>query len=371
MMRFLTALFLAPSALFASSAITVTGQMTITGQFQAISGSFSAPAKATNLSPSNNATHVPLAGPISWSNGGGANTFKLYLDQNNPPTTLVQNSAATSYTPSLSYNTSYNYRVDSVNSAGTTSGDQTAFTTLGTYNADIFIDCENSTAGTALTPTILNAMTHGSLTWSIVGGGGTVSTDQMPPYTPLVVGGTTYTDLSGTRGMSFDVTTVGNNVHGAFASAQSTVYFAANVRIPSNAISGGGQVMDLFVLRHNGATNADFVFQTTSTANQIDTHSVLPSGSITSTQKLTYTPDAQYVIWGSAIAGGTYTCNIALLSNPTNVLQTFTLDCSTASSGQFTSIDPGREDTHGGNNPASGTVGFDGIRLSFSGTVGP
>lgn len=124
---------------FAADAITFTGQMTFSGQQQMVSGSFSAPAKALIIDPIDAAAHVALAGPITYANGGGATSFKVYLDASPTPvtpSTLVQNSAATSYVPTLAYATKYWARVDAVNTVGTTTGDIYSFDSLSTIPVD-------------------------------------------------------------------------------------------------------------------------------------------------------------------------------------------------------------------------------------------
>jgi hypothetical protein len=86
-----------------------------------------APSKATNPSPANAATEVDFSTfSLSWDDGGGADTFDVWMG---PDGSLVKVSSAqadTSYTSQLSEcptNQKIYWRIDSTNSEGTTTGD--------------------------------------------------------------------------------------------------------------------------------------------------------------------------------------------------------------------------------------------------------
>lgn len=91
-----------------------------------------APDKAVNPTPSNNRQDIPVDQNISWSNGGGANSYDVYFGVS--PTLgggdFQENQVATSFTPgAMEYNQTYYWRIDSVNAYGTTTGDVWSFST--------------------------------------------------------------------------------------------------------------------------------------------------------------------------------------------------------------------------------------------------
>ncbi len=91
----------------------------------------SLPSKATTPSPADAAPNVALATTLSWVDGGGAATFNVYLDTVSPPVTEVSHAqAGNTYDPGgLLASTTYYWRIDSTNPAGTTTGDEWSFTT--------------------------------------------------------------------------------------------------------------------------------------------------------------------------------------------------------------------------------------------------
>jgi hypothetical protein len=93
------------------------------------------PNKPVGPSPANGATDRPLDTTLAWQNGGGATSYDVYFDTANPPVTRVAASQTeTSYTPpsSLGYATTYFWRIDATNAAGTAPGDVWSFTTVPT-----------------------------------------------------------------------------------------------------------------------------------------------------------------------------------------------------------------------------------------------
>jgi CARDB len=90
------------------------------------------PSKPTNPSPSNGATNQSRYTDVSWSNGGGATSYNVYFGTDPTPDSGESkgNRTSTSYNPgTLAYSTTYHWRIDAVNSAGTTTGDVWHFTT--------------------------------------------------------------------------------------------------------------------------------------------------------------------------------------------------------------------------------------------------
>ncbi len=90
------------------------------------------PNAATNPNPSNGATNQSITVDPSWSNGGGATSYDVYFGTDPTPDSgeYKGNQSGTSYNPgTLSYNTTYYWRIDAKNSAGTTTGDIWRLTT--------------------------------------------------------------------------------------------------------------------------------------------------------------------------------------------------------------------------------------------------
>lgn len=93
----------------------------------------SAPSKPTNPSPTDSDTGIQLNhSSLTWDDGGGADTFEIYLRVQGDSWSLVGAAqAGTSWTipfPTLDYGIVYEWRVDATNAAGTTTGDTWSFT---------------------------------------------------------------------------------------------------------------------------------------------------------------------------------------------------------------------------------------------------
>jgi len=93
-----------------------------------------APGKATNPSPTNTATGVSInVAELSWTQGDGADTEEVYFGPSGD-LSLVQDGAGTTFDLSgylpFPYGTTYQWRIDSTNDVGTTTGDTWSFTTM-------------------------------------------------------------------------------------------------------------------------------------------------------------------------------------------------------------------------------------------------
>lgn len=86
---------------------------------------------ASNPTPSQDGTSVPPQTILSWTPGTGATTQNIYFGSTGNLTLLgnVNGSTTTQAPPTLSTNTTYQWRVDSVNVVGTTPGPTWSFTT--------------------------------------------------------------------------------------------------------------------------------------------------------------------------------------------------------------------------------------------------
>lgn len=97
------------------------------------------PFKASNPSPVNGDERIPAVGndiALSWTSGLLTDTFTVYLDMNTNPTMQVSTrQSGTVFTASnLDADETYYWRVDAVNSNGTTKGDVWCFTTADYAN---------------------------------------------------------------------------------------------------------------------------------------------------------------------------------------------------------------------------------------------
>jgi hypothetical protein len=91
-----------------------------------------APPPSGSSTPINGATDVPVSLSLSWGTVNGATSYDVYFGTNNPPTNIINgtNTTGTTYQPgTLSYSTTYYWRIDSKNTAGTTTGSVWSFTT--------------------------------------------------------------------------------------------------------------------------------------------------------------------------------------------------------------------------------------------------
>ena len=85
------------------------------------------PGPASNPGPADGAIDVSVNGDLSWTAGSDATSHDVYLNG-----VLQGNQPGTTYDPgTLANSTTYNWRIDEVNSAGKTSGPVWGFTTIG------------------------------------------------------------------------------------------------------------------------------------------------------------------------------------------------------------------------------------------------
>ncbi|MHC4738140.1 MAG: CBM96 family carbohydrate-binding protein [Planctomycetota bacterium] len=87
------------------------------------------PGQATNPDPPDSATNVSINADLSWIAGSGATSHDVYFGTTSPGTSQG-NQAATTFDPgTMSNDTTYYWRIDEVNAAGTTTGLVWSFTT--------------------------------------------------------------------------------------------------------------------------------------------------------------------------------------------------------------------------------------------------
>lgn len=99
-------------------------------QFTTESAPAGVPLPATNPTPADEASNQPIDTDVSWSDGGGATSYNIYFGTSTIPTNLLRNQTTTSFDPStLLENTTYYWRIDSINANGIIAGEVWHFTT--------------------------------------------------------------------------------------------------------------------------------------------------------------------------------------------------------------------------------------------------
>jgi len=103
--------------------------VTTTGVVWSFTTQIAPPAQVTSPNPANGATNVITTTQLSWASAAGATSYDVYFGTTSPGA-FVGNQSGTSYNPgTLNYSTTYYWRIDSKNSAGTTTGQVWNFTT--------------------------------------------------------------------------------------------------------------------------------------------------------------------------------------------------------------------------------------------------
>ncbi|MHC4396964.1 MAG: hypothetical protein ACYS1A_15080, partial [Planctomycetota bacterium] len=135
-------------------------------------GSTSPPGQASNPSPSNSATNVNINANLSWTEGSNSTSSDVYFGTDSTPDSgeFQGNQTATTFEPgTMANSTTYYWRIDEINSEGTTTGNVWNFTT----------EAAPQPPGQASNPSPANSETDVSvgtdLSWSA--GSGTTSHD--------------------------------------------------------------------------------------------------------------------------------------------------------------------------------------------------
>jgi hypothetical protein len=166
-----------------------------------------APGAASSPSPATDATGIITAPTLSWTAGSGASSHNVYFGTSSSPTS-IGNQSGTTYTPgTLTANTKYYWRIDEVNSTGTTTGTVWNFTTGS-----------SSTGGTAISLSSSFNVSYG-----------------------IVTDGTTFTSTSGLdgEGYAYSSTSVGSTI-----TWNNTVFNRGPVNA-SDVVKGTGQTITL------------------------------------------------------------------------------------------------------------------------------
>ena len=95
------------------------------------SGDLPSPA-GTPIFPPDGATGVSVNADLNWTAGCGATLHDVYFGTSNPPDLVQSDHSRTTYDPGpLTGTTTYYWRIDEINSSGTTAGTVSSFTTGG------------------------------------------------------------------------------------------------------------------------------------------------------------------------------------------------------------------------------------------------
>ena len=179
------------------------------------------PGPASNPGPADGAIDVSVNGDLSWTAGSDATSHDVYLNG-----VLQGNQPGTTYDPgTMAYSTTYNWRIDEVNSAGTTSGTVWGFTTIGVPEFQIFdIDVEvvsangrknrgraTVTVRDEFTSPVVGVDISGTFSgdWSGTRSGITVTNGQIVVDTPPIKNGSSWqfcVDTASKIGWTFDQT---------------------------------------------------------------------------------------------------------------------------------------------------------------------
>jgi hypothetical protein len=92
--------------------------------------SISPPGQASSPSPANSATGVSITADLSWTEGAGSTSSDVYFGTTSPGTSQGNQTATTFDTGTMTNDTTYYWRIDQVNAAGTTTGNVWNFTTI-------------------------------------------------------------------------------------------------------------------------------------------------------------------------------------------------------------------------------------------------
>jgi hypothetical protein len=88
------------------------------------------PSKATGPTPADQATEVPIAQVLSFTRPSNATSVDIWFGTPGALTKVVSNTTATTYDPVIIASTTYQWRIDTINAAGTTTGDTWQFITV-------------------------------------------------------------------------------------------------------------------------------------------------------------------------------------------------------------------------------------------------
>ncbi|MHC4739491.1 MAG: beta strand repeat-containing protein, partial [Planctomycetota bacterium] len=141
---------------------------TTTGSVWSFTTIVAAPAQATNPSPADSATNVSINADLSWTAGSAATSHDVYFGTSSPGSFQGNQTATTYDTGTMSNDTTYYWRIDELNAAGTTTGNVWSFTTVtaGQPVTEEFGDATNTDHPGTVEDTFTNQASGGSVNYS-------------------------------------------------------------------------------------------------------------------------------------------------------------------------------------------------------------
>jgi predicted RNA-binding protein with TRAM domain len=184
------------------------------------------PGQVTLLTPTNNATNIPLNHILTWQAASGTvSGYKVFIGTTSLPTEPTATVSTTSFTPTLVHGTNYQWRVVAFNDTG--DGDSSATWSFTTITAPQF----------SINPTthdfgnVINGLTSEIQSFTVTNTGGADLTVSSIPLT-----GTDMNQFSVTAtGLPWTITAGGNQTFNIVFSPTSTGVKTANVSINHNA----------------------------------------------------------------------------------------------------------------------------------------
>jgi hypothetical protein len=144
-----------------------TNNMTLGTPFTLSFVTSTVPGKPSTPSPANNTTDWPTSINASWNAGNNATSYNIYFGTSQATLSKVATQTGLVYTfSSLSPNTTYYWRVDAINTVGTTTGDVWKFTTAASPGT---VTLPSVTTGNATSITDISA----TVTVNVTNDGGT------------------------------------------------------------------------------------------------------------------------------------------------------------------------------------------------------
>lgn len=123
---------------------------------QPINVTIGLPASASGPSPANNSTSQPISSDLDWATALRATTYRVHFGTTNPPPFVGQTAGSAWSLPQLGYNTQYFWRIDTVNSAGTTTGPVWNFRTDVEPRPDLIAEIADAPSGSFYRGTNIN-----------------------------------------------------------------------------------------------------------------------------------------------------------------------------------------------------------------------
>jgi hypothetical protein len=129
---------------------------TDTWDAQPITVTVGLPAAASSPVPAHNSINQSIFSNLDWATAARATSYRVYFGTTNPPPFIGSTSGSSWNLPNLAYDTQYTWRVDTVNSAGTTTGSTWTFRTEPPPAPDLTAEVANAPTGPVYRGTNIN-----------------------------------------------------------------------------------------------------------------------------------------------------------------------------------------------------------------------